>query len=205
MSVHAVTTFLSLLALVALAGAVVTVVAATGARAHGAFGLTLRRSALGLAATVAVVSLAGSLYLSEVAHFLPCRLCWYQRIAMYPLAVVLVVAALRRDAAVRWYAIPLAVGGLAISLWHLGVEHLGIGEGACDIANPCSIRWVQHFGFVTIPFMAACGFVAIAVLTAVADPFADDDVDDDGDGDGAATRAAPSRDPGARVMEGSGR
>ncbi len=142
MSVHAVTTFLSLLALVALAGAVVTVVAATGARANGALGLTLRRSALGLAATVAVVSLAGSLYLSEVAHFLPCRLCWYQRIAMYPLAVVLVVAALRRDAAVRWYAIPLAVGGLAISLWHLGVEHLGIGEGACDIANPCSIRWV---------------------------------------------------------------
>ncbi|HZR12510.1 MAG TPA: disulfide bond formation protein B [Acidimicrobiia bacterium] len=204
MSVHAVTTFLSLLALVALAGAVVTVVAATGARANGALGLTLRRSALGLAATVAVVSLAGSLYLSEVAHFLPCRLCWYQRIAMYPLAVVLVVAALRRDAAVRWYAIPLAVGGLAISLWHLGVEHLGIGEGACDIANPCSIRWVEHFGFVTIPFMAACGFVAIAVLTAVADPFADDDADVDGDGDDAATRPAPSRDRGARVMEGSG-
>ncbi len=204
MSVHAVTTFLSLLALVALAGAVVTVVAATGARANGALGLTMRRSALGLAATVAVVSLAGSLYLSEVAHFLPCRLCWYQRIAMYPLAVVLVVAALRRDAAVRWYAIPLAVGGLAISLWHLGVEHLGIGEGACDIANPCSIRWVEHFGFVTIPFMAACGFVAIAVLTAVADPFADDDADVDGDGDDAATRPAPSRDRGARVMEGSG-
>ncbi len=204
MSVHAVTTFLSLLALVALAGAVVTVVAATGARANGALGLTLRRGALGLAATVAVVSLAGSLYLSEVAHFLPCRLCWYQRIAMYPLAVVLVVAALRRDAAVRWYAIPLAVGGLAISLWHLGVEHLGIGEGACDIANPCSIRWVEHFGFVTIPFMAACGFVAIAVLTAVADPFADDDADVDGDGDDAATRPAPSRDRGARVMEGSG-
>jgi hypothetical protein len=170
MSVNAVTTFLSLLALVALGGAVVALVVATGARGRGALGVTLRRSALGLAATVAVVALAGSLYLSEGAHFLPCRLCWYQRIAMYALAVILVVAAIRRDAGVRWYALPLAFGGVAISLWHLGVEHLGIGEGACEITNPCSIRWVEHFGFVTIPFMAACGFVAIAVLTAVADP-----------------------------------
>jgi disulfide bond formation protein DsbB len=199
MSVNAVTTFLSLLALVALGGAVVALVVATGARGRSALGVTLRRSALGLAATVAVVALAGSLYLSEGAHFLPCRLCWYQRIAMYALAVILVVAAIRRDAGVRWYALPLAFGGLAISLWHLGVEHLGIGEGACEITNPCSIRWVEHFGFVTIPFMAACGFVAIAVLTAIADPFATDDLDDEVHDD--APRAAR----GARVMERSGR
>lgn len=170
MSVRAVTTFLSLLALIAAAGAVVTVVVVVGRWRDGPLGVTIRRSALGLAATVAVVATAGSLYLSEGAHFPPCRLCWYQRIAMYSLAVVLIVAALRRDAAVRWYALPLAIGGLAISLWHLAVEHLGVGEGACEVTNPCSIRWVEHFGFVTIPFMAACGFVAIAVFVAVADP-----------------------------------
>jgi disulfide bond formation protein DsbB len=145
----------------------------------GPLGVALRRSALGLAAIVAVVATAGSLYLSEGAHFPPCRLCWYQRIAMYSLAVVLIVAALRRDAAVRWYALPLAIGGLAISLWHLGVEHLGIGEGACEITNPCSIRWVEHFGFVTIPFMAACGFAAIVTLTAFADPDASEADDDE--------------------------
>lgn len=211
MTVDTVTLFLALLAVaaeVAVAVAVAVALAARWssrcARARDVVMESVGPQALALAFVVAAVSMAGSLYFSEIAHFIPCRLCWYQRIAMYPLAVVLVVAALRRDAAVRWYAIPLAVGGLAISLWHLGVEHLGIGEGACDIANPCSIRWVEHFGFVTIPFMAACGFVAIAVLTAVADPFADDDADVDGDGDDAATRPAPSRDRGARVMEGSG-
>jgi disulfide bond formation protein DsbB len=188
MSTRAVTTFLSLLALIAGPGALLTLVAVlSGARDHP-FVAALRRSALGLSAAVAVVATAGSLWLSEGAHFQPCRLCWYQRIAMYPLAVVLVVAALRRDDSVRWYAIPLAVGGLAISSWHLGVEHLGLGEGACEIANPCSIRWVEHFGFVTIPFMAACGFLAIAVLTAVADCRAGE-IWDDTDMDGPDVRA----------------
>ncbi|HEY7135271.1 MAG TPA: disulfide bond formation protein B [Acidimicrobiia bacterium] len=196
MSVRAVTTFLSLLALIALAGAIVTAVVLVGRAREGAFGVMLRRSALALAATIAVIATAGSLYLSEGAHFPPCRLCWYQRIAMYSLAVVLVVAALRRDASVRWYALPLATGGLLISLWHLGVEHLNFGEGACEITNPCNIRWVEHFGFVTIPFMAMCGFVAIIVFTLVADP----------DALGADEAPLPSVEPAGRApaMERSG-
>ncbi len=180
MSTRVVTTFLSVLALVAAAGAVLSLALVLSGWRDSGLAVMLRRSALGLAALVAVVATAGSLYLSEVAHFQPCRLCWYQRIAMYPLAVVLVVAALRRDDAIRWYALPLAVSGFAISLWHLGVEHLGIGEGACEIANPCSIRWVEHFGFVTIPFMAACAFAAIAVLTAVTDSRAGEVWEDSG-------------------------
>jgi disulfide bond formation protein DsbB len=193
MSTRAVTTFLSLLALVAGAGALFTLVIALGRGRDGYIGVALRRSALGLSAAVAVVATVGSLYLSEGAHFLPCRLCWYQRIAMYPLAVVLVIAALRRDESVRWYAIPVAIGGLAISLWHLGVEHLSVGEGACDIANPCSIRWVEHFGFVTIPFMAACGFAAILVLTSVADHRAGEVTDE--------RPADPASGVGARTVE----
>lgn len=178
MSTRAVTTFLSLLALIAAAGAVATLFIVLTRARDRYVGVAIRRSGLALAAAVAVVATAGSLYLSEGAHFLPCRLCWYQRIAMYPLAVVLVIAAWRRDASVRWYTLPLAIGGLAVSLWHLAVEHLGIGEGACEITNPCSIRWVEHFGFVTIPFMAACGFVAIIVLTTIADPMASELHDD---------------------------
>jgi disulfide bond formation protein DsbB len=193
MSTRAVTTFLSLLALVAGAGALGTLVIALGRGRDGYLGVALRRSALGLAATVAVVAIAGSLYLSEGAHFQPCRLCWYQRIAMYPLAVVLVIAAFRRDDSVRWYALPLAIGGLAISLWHLGVEHLGVGEGACELANPCSIRWVEHFGFVTIPFMAACGFAAVAALTSIADSHAGEVVEDTG--------AEPANGASARTVE----
>src|SRR5438105_12420473 len=104
MSTRAVTTFLSLLALIAGSGALVTLVLVLGpARDHDLVA-ALRRSALGLAAAVAVVATVGSLWLSEGAHFQPCRLCWYQRIAMYPLAVVLVIAALHGDDSVRWYA-----------------------------------------------------------------------------------------------------
>ena len=62
--------------------------------------------------------MAGSLYFSEVADFMPCTLCWYQRIAMYPLVLLLGIAAFRRDRAIRLYVVPLAVVGAAISIYH---------------------------------------------------------------------------------------
>ena len=108
--------------------------------------------ALGLAAAVATVATLGSLYYSEVADFPPCRLCWYQRIAMYPLVPILAIAAVRRDRAVRWYALPLVVIGAAISVWHGLVERFpSLESGACDPLNPCSIVWVEKFGYLTIP------------------------------------------------------
>ncbi len=119
-----------------------------------------------LAFVVAVVATLGSLYLSEVAHFLPCRLCWYQRIAMYPLPVLLGIGWWRRDAGVRRYAVPLAFIGLAISTYHVLVERFPSLEGSsvCEIANPCTIRWVERFGFVTIPTMALAAFALISGL-----------------------------------------
>jgi disulfide bond formation protein DsbB len=121
--------------------------------------------ALVLAAAVATVAMLGSLYYSEVANFPPCRLCWYQRICMYPLVPILAIAAARRDRGVRWYALPLAVTGAAISTWHILVERFpSLESGACDPANPCSIIWVEKLGYLTIPTMALSGFVAIALL-----------------------------------------
>jgi disulfide bond formation protein DsbB len=121
--------------------------------------------ALTVAAAVAVVATLGSLYFSEVADFPPCRLCWYQRIGMYPLAVVLPIAAWRRDRQVRWYALPLAVVGGAVSIYHVVIERFpSLESGACEITNPCSIVWVERFGYLTIPAMALSGFALIAVL-----------------------------------------
>jgi disulfide bond formation protein DsbB len=119
-----------------------------------------------LAFVVALVAVLGSLYLSEVAHFPPCRLCWYQRIAMYPLPVILGVAWWRRDEGVRWYAIPLAVIGGCISIYHVLVEQYPSLEsgGICEVDNPCTIRWVERFGFVTIPRMALAGFALVVAL-----------------------------------------
>jgi len=119
-----------------------------------------------LAFVVATVATLGSLYLSEVANFVPCRLCWYQRIAMYPLPILLGVAWWKRDDGVRRYAVPLAVIGMAISTYHILVERFPWLEesGVCEVANPCSVRWLERFGFITIPTMALAAFALISGL-----------------------------------------
>jgi disulfide bond formation protein DsbB len=128
----------------------------------------LAPGALGLAALVAVAATLGSLWYSEGAHFPPCELCWYQRIAMYPLAVLLPVAAWRRDHGIRLYAALLAGGGLAVSLWHNYIETFPHRDpGGCDPTNPCTIRWVEGLGFWTIPRMALACFVLILALLAL--------------------------------------
>jgi disulfide bond formation protein DsbB len=120
---------------------------------------------LPLALVVALVATLGSLYLSEVAHFEPCRLCWYQRIAMYPLALLLGVAVARRDQGVRPYALTLALAGLPISADHYLVERFpGLEASGCSPDNPCSIVWVWHFHYISIPLMAASAFALIAAL-----------------------------------------
>lgn len=125
----------------------------------------LGNKAIWLAWTVALVSTVGSLIYSEVIHFEPCRLCWFQRIAMYPLAVILLVGAIRREWQVKYYGLPLSLVGLAISIYHYLVQAFPSMEGgACDPANPCSARYVDLFGFVSIPFMAGAGFIVISVL-----------------------------------------
>ncbi|MCI0545209.1 MAG: disulfide oxidoreductase [Actinobacteria bacterium] len=153
-------TLLALLALGLAAGLVVYRVA----RGRDA-AATMARPALWLAWMVATVATIGSLVYSEVIHFVPCRLCWFQRILMYPLTIILGVGAWRRDLAVRVYGIPLALIGLAISIWHYLIQVFPALEGeACDPINPCSARYVEVFGFVSIPFMAGAGFTLIAVL-----------------------------------------
>jgi len=171
MSVLAVTTFLAILVIAALVAVLLTVLLVAMDRSRILPGtMDAARSVIGpmalwLAALVALVSMSGSLYLSEVAGFEPCALCWYQRIAMYPLVVILGIAAVRRDVDVRRYAAPIAGIGAAISIWHIGVERLpGLPTGSCSLSVPCDLIWVERFGFVTIPVMALAGFLAILTL-----------------------------------------
>jgi disulfide bond formation protein DsbB len=176
----AVITFLAILALVAALGVVGVLVAATLGR------LPTLRSAIGpaavwLAATVALTATAGSLYLSEVAGFVPCTLCWYQRIAMYPLVLVLGIAAWRRDLGIRRYVVPVAGIGAAISAYHVLLQRLpGLPSGGCSLGVPCSAIDVERFGFVTIPLMALIAFLAIITLLVAVAP-GDEDHDDLGD------------------------
>lgn len=128
--------------------------------------------ALTMAAVVALVCTLGSLYLSEVdPKFLPCRLCWFQRTAMYPLVVVLGVAAIRKDYGARLTGAILAGLGACVSVWHLLVEQYpNLESSSCDPNNPCSFKWVDQWGYLTIPGMALSGFALILVLLAAARP-----------------------------------
>jgi disulfide bond formation protein DsbB len=125
----------------------------------------IRPLALWLAFTVAAVSMFGSLWFSESQHLVPCKLCWYQRIAMYSVAIVLLVGAIRRDRGVRWYAVPLAVVGLVVSTYHYLIEwHPEWEATKCDVTVPCSTPYFRAFGFVSLSFMALCGFAAVLSL-----------------------------------------
>jgi disulfide bond formation protein DsbB len=133
---------------------------------------SLGESGLAIAAIIALTATAGSLYLSEGADLLPCTLCWYQRIAMYSLALVLAVGTVRRDWAVRPYALALALAGPVVSVYHYLVERfpdLEV-EGSCDAFNPCSLVPVWRLHFVSIPFMALSAFLLVDTVLAAARP-----------------------------------
>ena len=128
----------------------------------------LAGSGTALAAGIALLATLGSLWFSEEAGFPPCELCWYQRIAMYPLVVVLGIAGFRDGASARLAGLVLALAGLAVSIWHNIIETFpDIESGSCDPAAPCTVRWVEGLGFWTIPRMAAACFVLIIGLTAI--------------------------------------
>lgn len=163
MSTAQVSDFFAVLALGALVigcGGFVAAVAPGAAARAG----QLRPVLLPLAGVIAAVSTAGSLYYSEVAGYVPCEMCWYQRICMYSLVPVLAVALARRDRWGGWYGLPLALAGLGLSAYHYQLQMFPDQSSTCDASAPCTYQWVDSLGFVSIPFMAGCGFVGVAGL-----------------------------------------
>ena len=167
--------FVGLLTITAALGAIAVVVlrllAAAGNDSAARLGSSISDSGVWLAWIVAVGATVGSLYFSEVANFNPCRFCWFQRIAMYPLAVILLVGALRKDPNVRWYAAPLAIIGAMISGWHSLIEwRPSLDNGECEFQGPsCTFVWFREFGF-SLANMALIGFLTILILLLVRFP-----------------------------------
>lgn len=129
----------------------------------------IRRNVLYFAWLVAVVATLGSLYFSEVSGFIPCELCWYQRILMYPLSVVLGIAAFYDEHVIKKYVLPLSIIGMLVSTYHYMLQKIpGFAEiKPCTQGVPCSGQYINWFGFVTIPFLALVGFTLITVLLLV--------------------------------------
>src|SRR3954452_15714556 len=152
---------------------VVAIVAIWSPRARRLLG-EVRDSLLGgevwLAWGFALVATLGSLFFSEVSQFIPCRLCWFQRIGMYPLVALLLIAAVRRDTlGAALYGLPLAVFGSIVSIYHIYIEHHPEAETAgCKIGAPCSTKWIDKAGYITIPTLALTAFLAIIVMLSMA-------------------------------------
>lgn len=171
------TLLFAMLALLANAAVIVFTFVAIAARfSEGAEALRdsiwdrLGPVALPLAALIGLTAMTGSLYYSEVKHYAPCVLCWYQRIAMYPLPVILGLAAWKGDLRIRLYVIPLAAIGAAISVYHYQLEWFPDQTSiACSATGvPCNAPYFREFGFISLAYMALSGFLAIAWLAWIA-------------------------------------
>ena len=201
MDVQTLSTLFALLTIVADVAVAAILVLALGsriapglARARDAVWETVGPSALWLAFLVALTATLGSLYLSEVAHFTPCTLCWYQRIAMYPLVPILGIAAWTRDGRVWRYAIPLAAIGAVIAIYHYQLERFPTQTSvSCSVEAPCTVVWIWRFHFISIPFMALSAFATIVGLLAIVRATARLDIDDDAAtlGEHSGATAAP--------------
>ena len=115
---------------------------------------------------VSLLSVLGSLYYSNVMNLPPCILCWYQRIAMYPLVIILGIGILRKDVKVWITALPLSIIGLFIAVYHNLLYYKLLPEALtpCVTGISCTTKLIELFGFLTIPLQALIAFVVITVV-----------------------------------------
>ena len=130
---------------------------------------SLKENSAYAAWTIAVAGMIGSLYFSEIRNFPPCILCWYQRIALYPLVAIIAVGIVRKDKNLPYYVLPLSIIGGAIAFYH-NLLYYNIISGSiipCTLGISCTTKFVEYFGFVTIPLLSFSSFVAITILMLV--------------------------------------
>ena len=126
----------------------------------------VRKYGIYLAWLVSVIATLGSLYFSEISGFIPCTLCWVQRIFMYPLVIILGISSYRDDRNIIPYALPLTVLGTGFSFFHYLKQKVpALSQvAACKVGVPCEQMYINWFGFITIPFLALAGFILITVF-----------------------------------------
>ena len=124
----------------------------------------LQATTLELATMIAVGATFGSLYFSEIRNFVPCEYCWYQRFVMYPLALILLIATIRRDKNIIPYALSLSLSGLALSVYHYQLQLFPEQSSSCGLDASCTYRWIEVFGFITIPLLALTSFAFISMI-----------------------------------------
>lgn len=127
---------------------------------------TIRRYSLYFAWIVSVIATLGSLYFSEIRGFVPCEYCWYQRICMYPLVIILGIATFQNDLSVKKYAFPIAFIGWVIAIYHYMLQKIpSIAPiKPCLSGVPCNIQYINWLNFITIPFLSFTAFTLILIF-----------------------------------------
>lgn len=114
---------------------------------------------------IAIIAMLGSLYFSEIRHFIPCEMCWYQRILMYPLVVILGFSALTNHYTMKYLVMIFSIIGLCFSIYHY-MEQKVPGFSSvkpCVGGVPCNTQYINWLGFITIPFLAGMAFLLITL------------------------------------------
>ncbi len=126
----------------------------------------LRQNALYIAWIIALLAVIGSLYFSEIKGFAPCVLCWFQRIAIYPLVVLIPVGIIKKDPRIADYVLSLTIVGTLISIYQnlLYYKILPESISPCSAGVSCTTKYVEYFGFLTIPLLSLITLITITVL-----------------------------------------
>jgi disulfide bond formation protein DsbB len=123
----------------------------------------VKRYSLYLAWVVSLAAVCGSLFFSEIMLFEPCKLCWFQRIFMYPLVILLGIACYKNDTRLAPYLLPFSMIGGCISLFHYAEQKIPALAKMlpCTAGIPCNGQYINWLGFITIPFLALIAFLLI--------------------------------------------
>lgn len=134
--------------------------------------IVIRTYSLYLAWVVSLVAVGGSLFLSEIMGYVPCTLCWFQRIFMYPIVILLGRACYYGDRTIIGYVFPLSIVGGCLSLYHYAQQKLpGLSKLLpCTAGIPCNVDELDWFGFITIPLMALVAFILITMMLLIGRP-----------------------------------
>ncbi len=116
---------------------------------------------------VSLVATLGSLYFSEIRMYLPCEMCWYQRIIMYPIALISLIGLIRNDVNARYYVRVFSGIGILLSVYHYSLQKISFFADSLPACTgvDCTVQYINWFGFVTIPFLALIAFILIFTMS----------------------------------------
>lgn len=117
---------------------------------------------------VSLVATLGSLYFSEIEGYIPCTLCWYQRIFMYPILLIIIVSLVTKDEKVNKYILSLSIPGFLLALFHVLLQKTSLFNSfePCSVGVPCSGEYINWLGFITIPVLSFTAFFIITITIA---------------------------------------